>query len=94
MTFREFLGTNVIPRENLDIAWARTGRWLASSSRPYNLVSSILSDIINTLLSAKWTPYSIDLWIDPRGTHWKLGTTILPPSSIVAAAIIQDLHNN
>ena len=46
------LGKKVIPSEHLDTAWARTRRLLASSRHPHQLVSSIMSDMINILYSA------------------------------------------
>ena len=86
-------GKKVIPSEYLDTAWAHARRLLASFN--IRIISSIMPDMINILFVAKWTPYSINLWIDPRGAHWQLDLSVALPSSIVAAAaIVRDIHNN
>jgi len=53
-------------------------------------VRGILTNVISILTKAKWSPRTVNCWMDPRGNRWTMSGTHTAPS-IVAGMVNQDL---
>ena len=82
-------------QESLDtrVAWAKAKQHILNDNVSIKNVRGIMSNVIYTLLKAKWDPSTFNCWKSPEGTIWAIVDFKVSPD-VVAGAVTKSYFDN